>query len=458
VASGTISHGAHARTSARGVGSAAPREAPASRLAELPVSALAPVPAHHAAPAPATPTSTPGASDLAPVFEPPALGLAAAAPAFPPAPYLLPTTSRATAPPHPPPALGLSQAFGPVPALHGLLELGPAAAFDPTAAFRGATVPDPLPVFGDLAGLPGPAPALVAGPAGVLTGPLDPTAAVLDPRPVFDPVGLPGSVTDALGSVPGIVQRPIDATGAVAAVVTGQDGVLTGPLGTIVTTVLDTKALGALTAPLKGVLGQLGRLTAQLLSQVIGLVKPVARLLEPIEGLGLTGGLVGETPIGSLLPLASPTAACPAAEPSSNGGSWPAAVVPAGSGQGATGGSVEQQIAHAPAVPADQPLGAWPHAATSRVLCGQWPQPPRSPDVAHPHMSGQSTDPFSPGDSNLPLTGTSNRALSSSSQNDGSGDTPRSWQARVPETFVPAGVVASPVVRTAADEPAFSPD
>jgi hypothetical protein len=459
-ATGTISRGAHARPSTRTVDSAAPRGAGASRLAGppvsalVPVSALAPTLAQRAAPAPATPSHTPAASDLATALNSSALGPAAAPSVPPPAPELLPALRPAAAPPHPPPVLGRSQAFGPLPELHALLELGP------TAALRGSTALAPLPAIlaelarppgplGDTTGIPGPATALVTGPTGVLTGvltgPLDSAAAGLDPLPVFDDLmALPGSVTDAVGSVPSIIQRPIDAIGAVAA---------------LATTTLGTTALGALTAPLHGVLGQLGRLSTGLLSQVAGLLEPAARLLEPIDRFGLTGGLVGDTPIGSPLPPpVSPAAACRAGEPSSIGGSWPAVVVPAGSGHIGTGGSGEQQIALVPVTPADQPLGAGLHDSATRVLCGQWPQPPRSPDVARTHMSGQATGPFSPGAPNVPLSGGSNRALPTSSHNDGSCDTPHSWRARVPEAFVPARIVVSPAVRTAADEPAFSPD
>jgi len=252
-------------------------------------------------------------------------------------------------------------------------------------------------------------------------------------------------VTDVIGSVAGLVADP--------------GAVLTGPLGTLLTTALATRPLGVLTTPLKGVLGQVGGLTAQLIPQFGGLLGPVAGLVAPIEGIGGPAGLDGETPIGSLLPPESSAAAWPAGDPSSTGGSWPMAGMPAGSGHVGMGGSVEQPIAQAPVTPTELPLGTGPRASSSRVLRGQSPQPPpRLPAASRDHMSGQSTGPFSPGDPNVPLSGTSNRALPTSSQNDGSGDTPHSWQARVLETFVPARIVASSAVRTAADEPAFSPD
>ncbi|HZB29238.1 MAG TPA: hypothetical protein VE465_03630 [Streptosporangiaceae bacterium] len=319
-------------------------------------------------------------------------------------------------------------------------------ALDPATALRDTTGLDPHLAFAAPAGVPGAAPALVTG----LTG---------HPLPLVGGiVALPGSGTDVIGSGPGIIQRPYDAIGAVAALVSGPAGVLTGPLGALVPTALGTKALDALTAPLKSVLRQLGRLTTHLLAQVAGLLEPIARLLGPIDRLGLTGALADATPLGSVLPPAGLATACAPPGPSPPGGPWPATAVPAGSGQIAAGGSVEQLTAYPPAAPAAQPLGVGPYAVTSDFLCGQWPQPPRSPDVAHAYLSGQSTDPFSPGDSNVPLSGTSNRALSGSSHNDGGGDTPHSWQARVPEAFVPAGFVAPPAISTAADEPAFSPD
>jgi hypothetical protein len=73
-------------------------------------------------------------------------------------------------------------------------------------------------------------------------------------------------------------------------------------------------------------------------------------------------------------------------------------------------------------------------------------------------VSGQSNDPSAPGGPSLPGSGAANRALPTSSQNDGAGDAPQVWEARITDTFLPAWTGAPRVVRTAADEPAFSPD
>jgi hypothetical protein len=465
-ATGTISPGTHASTSAPSVGSAAPRGASLRGLTELPAAAHAPTRVHHAAPASASAAHPPAAPGLSAAIDSLALNPAAAGPSSPlPAPGPLPALN-VTAPPHPPPLLGLS------PPLNGPLRRDAIAALDPAVldpavldpavldpavldpavldpAVLDPAVLDPLPGFGDPAGLLRPVTDVIGGlgtgPAAGLTGPLR-DATVLDPLSVLgDPAGLLRPVTDVIGSVAGLVADP--------------SAVLTGPLGNLLTTALATNPLGVLTAPLKGVLGQVGGLTAQLIPQFGGLLGPVAGLVAPIEGIGGPAGLADETPIGSLLPSEGSAAAWPAGDPSSTVGSWPMAGMPAGSGHVGMGGSVEQQIAQAPVTPTELPLGTGPRASSSRVLRGQWPQPPpRLPAVPRDHMSGQSTGPFSPGDPNVPLSGTSNRALPSSSQNDGSGDTPHSWQARVLEAFVPARIVAPSAVRTAADEPAFSPD
>jgi hypothetical protein len=435
-------------TSAIGAaGSTTPSGARLREFADTPASVLGLAQARRSAPAPdmaRAPDATRAAAaqtvpDFSPALNSQAPGRTHAAPT----PALLalglfPAFDPAT-PPHPPPVPGSAQMFRAPPTLNAPLGPTPATTFGPE--FTGL---DPVTAFN---------PGMALNPAAALPG-----ATVLDPLPVFDEArSVSGSAPAAIGALTGLIQYPSDVVSTVAAVAIGPTGVLTGSFGTVLTTPLGAKALGALTAPLKGVLGQLGRLTTGLIPQALGLLTPAERLLKPVGGIVLPERLVDNPPVGALLPPPASSTACPT-YPSRTHRPWPAGAAPAGSGHAAAGGSAEQQIAQAPAIPVDQALGSGPRAVTSHLLCGQWPQPARSPDVARAHMSGQSNGPFTPGDSNNPVSGTSKGALPTSSQLDGTGDTPHSWQARVPETFVPVRSVAVPAVRTAADEPAYSPD
>jgi len=240
---------------------------------------------------------------------------------------------------------------------------------------------------------------------------------------------------------------------------TGAVGALTRQLGALATPLVGG-ALGALTAPLDGVLSQLGDLTAGLIQQVDAIIAPVTRVVGQVEGMAVPEGIptiaIIEPNAAVIQPTGSstyPSAGLPDTGPS------PVGVWPADAGHAAATGSDSLQFANPPAAPAEEPLGADADASTVQVLRGMWPPAMRSPGVAPTHLrGGQSDDPFSPGGPNGPMSGGANSALSTSSLKDGTGDTPVSWEARVTDAFMPAWIVAPPAVRTAADEPAFSPD
>jgi hypothetical protein len=271
--------------------------------------------------------------------------------------------------------------------------------------------------------------------------------------------GLTGQAANPVDSVTGIIGGPLGAVSAIGAgALAGIDpsGVLTDPVGAL-TGVLGQGPLGVLTSTLEGVLGQLQGLTAQLIPQVDAILRPVAQV----------SGVIGVVTIPRVLPIAVPSGT---SVPPTGSATYPspapprAGPVPTGTartsdGQAAAGGVDFQHVASPPAAPAQQHPGADGNSSTVRVLRGLRPPPTRCPGLAPAHlMSGQRHDPFSPGDPSNPLSGSANRALPTSSQNDGTGDAAPPWEARVTEVSVPAWVVAPPAVRTAADELAFSPD
>jgi hypothetical protein len=348
---------------------------------------------------------------------------------------------------------GLSRAVrraGPAPP--GGAEPGRLADLPASTLHRPPQAPDPLPA---LDALPPPA--------------LDPLPALAGlPPPALDPLAGPGGlailpgpvVTDVVGSATGIVPLPVGPVGVVSAVAAlggGQSGVLSGPLLGTVTSSLSSAALQGLVAPLDRVLGQLNDLAVQLIPRLLGAITPITQVLAPIGGLALSESIVATPPVKALIrPSSSVADGCATVRPA-----YPdiySATGPVDWSHVTIGGSAEQTVANAPATHAEPPLAIGPHDSAVEVLCGQWPQPRQSPGVPAAHMSGQGNGPLTPGEPNTPLSGGSTRALPSSSQNDGTGDTPASWQARVTEAFVPIRIAVPLAIRTAADEPAFSPD
>ncbi|HEX6470070.1 MAG TPA: hypothetical protein VF069_13315 [Streptosporangiaceae bacterium] len=262
--------------------------------------------------------------------------------------------------------------------------------------------------------------------------------------------GLGGGNGLAGGS--GLVRQPVAALGQLGAIASPG----TAPVGGALTEVLGMGPLGVVTDSLAGVLGQLDRLTGRLVSNLGWALEPVTRIVDPLPKVILPGGLPVPLPGGATGPprgSSPPSTGPPAPVP------WPpgTSTLPAGQAVSAGGGSNSLHVADKPAVPGAPPSGADGGTYAVPVLCGLWPTPTRMPNVPPTHLTGGS-GPFTPGGPTDPASGAVNRALPTSSQNDGAGDAPVYWQARITDVFVPALPVGPPAVRTAADEPAFSPD
>jgi hypothetical protein len=256
------------------------------------------------------------------------------------------------------------------------------------------------------------------------------------------------AVTDA---ATGLVRQPVAALGPLGAVAS----LGTGSLGGALTDVLGMGPLGIITGSLQGVLGHLQRLTAQLLSDLGGALDPVARLVGPLPKIIVSGGLPVLLPGRVLVPLPGSSTAPATGPPSPVPWPWGTSTVPGGHATSA--GSDCLQATDPPAAPGSPPPGADDGVSTVPVMCGVWPLPTHIPSVPATHLTG-GPGPFPPGGPADPGSGAANRALPTSSQNDGTGDAPTCWQARITDMFVPAWTTAPPAVRTAADEPAFSPD
>jgi hypothetical protein len=301
---------------------------------------------------------------------------------------------------------------------------GHIAAGQSTGLSTGLSMGLPVQTGSQLVDLPGGTPPLTGptSPAGALTRQLGAliTAPLGAAPPGIAPLGLPPLGLPPLG-LPPLGLPPLG---------TGVLGALTAPI---------EHALGLL--PAADLLASVGRVIDQVERPTLPSPLPLVPITEPRRVLPPRTG-----------PLTYPPADSPPAMPA------PAGAYPADAGHAIASGPDSLQSASAPSGPAERPFGPDADACTVEVLHGTWPPGMRAPGVVIHLRTGLGTAPFSPGDPATPAPGGSTRALTTSSQNDGTGDTPAHWEAHVTDVFMPALIVAPPAVRTAADEPALSPD
>lgn len=104
----------------------------------------------------------------------------------------------------------------------------------------------------------------------------------------------------------------------------------------------------------------------------------------------------------------------------------------------------------------DPAAGIRSDAAMSWMM---WLPPVQTSEIpSEDPWSGPISTPSSPVLPSAPRSGEPSHTLSGPSHGDGAGDAARPWEARLVDLFMPAWSTTPPVVRTAADEPGFSPD
>jgi hypothetical protein len=272
--------------------------------------------------------------------------------------------------------------------------------------------------------------------------------------------GLTSSATATVGSAADALNRPLGGLTAPLGPLSTSLGTLAAPLGPLSASLSPlAEPLRPLSAPLRTLTAPLGPLTAPLET----LTAPVARLAAPVTAP--TAMLVTGVTAGVVTGIVAP----PGYATTSSGS--PFGPLPrAGPG---LAGSVSAELCRAVSVFRCAPVMSPPIVVCSvrgadgaraerpaGVLCLMmgWSPPEHGfgESAAGPGRATSHNAP-APGGPRSPLSDHS-YALPKTWHGDGAGDPARPWEARVIAAFEPAWVVAPPAIRTAADEPAFSPD